>query len=61
MGSHGCALPTGEHWPCGLVRLGCGHAQPKKSAAPTFRRMLASHSGALDRARQIGEPDFRRS
>ncbi|MBA3741498.1 site-specific integrase [Sporichthya sp.] len=56
MGTHLCALPTGEHCPRGLVCLGCGHAQPKKSAAPTFRRMLASHSRALDRARTGGEP-----
>lgn len=56
MGTHLCALPTGEHCPRGLVCLGCGHAQPKKSAAPTFRRMLASHTRALDRARDAGEP-----
>jgi integrase len=56
MGTHICALPTGEHCPRGLVCLGCGHAQPKKSAAPTFRRMLASHTRALDKARQAGEP-----
>jgi len=34
---------------------GCGSAQPKKSAAPIFRRMLTSHQVALDRARG-GEP-----
>ena len=34
MGTHLCALPTGEHCPRGLVCLGCSHAQPKKSAAP---------------------------
>lgn len=56
MGTHVCALPTGEHCPRGLVCLGCSHAQPKKSAVPTFRRMLASHSRALDRAREFGEP-----
>jgi hypothetical protein len=56
MGTHLCALPTGEHCPKGLVCLGCNHAQPKKSAAPTFRRMLASHTGALTRAHEIGEP-----
>jgi hypothetical protein len=33
IGSHVCALPTGEHCPRGLVCLGCGHAQPKKSAS----------------------------
>lgn len=35
MGTHVCALPTGEHCPRGLVCLGCGHAQPKKSALPS--------------------------
>lgn len=43
MGTHLCALPTGEHCPKGLVCLGCVHAQPKKSAAPVFVRMLSSH------------------
>lgn len=56
MGTHVCALPTGEHCPRGLVCLGCGHAQPKKSALPVFRRMLTSHSRALDKAREVGEP-----
>ena len=56
MGTHLCALPTGEHCPKGLVCLGCNHAQPKKSAAPTFRRMLASHTRALSKAQDIGEP-----
>jgi len=56
MGTHLCALPTGEHCPKGLVCLGCNHAQPKKSAAPTFRRMLASHTRALTKAQSIGEP-----
>ena len=56
MGTHLCALPTGEHCPKGLVCLGCSHAQPKKSAAPTFRRMLASHRRALARAAELGEP-----
>ncbi len=55
MGTHLCALPAGEHCPRGLVCLGCGSAQPKKSAAPMFRRMLTSHQVALDRARG-GEP-----
>ncbi len=50
------ALPTGELCPTGLVCLGCNHAQPKNSAAPTFRRMLASHTRALTRAHEIGEP-----
>jgi hypothetical protein len=56
MGTHICALPTGEHCSRGLVCLGCHHAQPKKSAAPTFRRMIASHTRALTRAREAGEP-----
>ncbi|HZD24160.1 MAG TPA: hypothetical protein VE569_12285, partial [Acidimicrobiia bacterium] len=56
MGTHLCALPAGEHCPKGLVCLGCVHAQPKKSAAPVFRRMLASHRRALTRAQDIGEP-----
>jgi integrase len=56
MGTHLCALPTGEHCPRGLVCLGCQHAQPKKSAAPTFHRMLTSHTRALERARTAGEP-----
>jgi hypothetical protein len=56
MGTHVCALPTGEHCPRGLVCLGCGHAQPKKSALPVFRRMLSSHTRALDKAREHGEP-----
>ena len=56
MGTHVCALPTGEHCTRGLVCLGCHHAQPKKSAAPVFRRMIASHTRALTRAREAGEP-----
>lgn len=56
LGTHVCALPTGEHCSRGLVCLGCAHAQPKKSAAPTFRRMIASHTRALTRAREISEP-----
>jgi hypothetical protein len=56
MGTHLCALPTGEYCPKGLVCLGCTHAQPKQSAAPIFRRMLASHERALGTARQRGEP-----
>jgi len=34
MGTHLCALPTGDHCTRGLVCLGCSHAQPKCSAAP---------------------------
>lgn len=56
MGTHLCALPTGEHCPKGLVCLGCAHAQPKKSAAPVFRSMLASHRRALTKGRDIDEP-----
>jgi hypothetical protein len=56
MGTHLCALPTGEHCPKGLVCLGCTHAQPKRSAIPTFRAMLASHQRALTRARSDSEP-----
>jgi integrase len=56
MGTHLCALPAGEHCSRGLVCLGCGSAQPKKSAVPVFHRMLDSHETALDRARTGGEP-----
>ena len=56
MGTHLCAVPTGEHCPRGLVCPGCVHAQPKKSATPTFRRMLVSHERALARASVSGEP-----
>jgi Phage integrase family len=56
MGTHLCALPTGEHCARGLVCLGCAHAQSKKSAAPTFRRMLISHRRSLTAARDGGEP-----
>ena len=56
MGTHLCALPTGDHCSRGLVCLGCSHAQPKRSAAPIFRRMLTSHQRALERARSAGEP-----
>jgi integrase len=56
MGTHLCALPTGEHCPKGLICLGCAHAQPKKSAVPIFRRMLASHERSLGAARDHSEP-----
>jgi hypothetical protein len=56
MGSHLCALPIGEHCPKGLVCLGCSHAQPKKSALPVFRGMLASHLRVLNQGRERGEP-----
>ena len=56
MGTHLCALPTGEHCPKGLICLGCAHAQPKKSAVPIFRRMLVSHERSLVAARGHSEP-----
>jgi len=56
MGTHLCALPTGEHCSKGLVCLGCVHAQPKKSAVPIFRRMLSSHERELAAAKGRGEP-----
>ena len=56
MGTHVCALPTGEHCSRGLVCLGSHHAQPKKSAAPVFRRMITSHTRSLDKARKHWEP-----
>ncbi len=56
MGTHLCALPTGEYCPKGLVCLGCVHAQPKQSAIPVFRRMLISHERALGKARAHDEP-----
>jgi hypothetical protein len=52
----GVCVPTGEHCPRGLVCLGCAHAQPKKSAAPIFGRMRASHQRALAAAKLSGEP-----
>src|ERR1700722_10859148 len=39
-----------------LICLGCAHAQPKKSAVPIFRRMLASHERSLAAARGHSEP-----
>lgn len=56
MGTHMCALPTGEYCPKGLVCLGCVHAQPKKSAIPTFVQMLSSHERALEKAKRQCEP-----
>lgn len=56
MGTHMCALPTGEYCPKGLVCLGCSHAQPKKSAAPVFAKMLSSHERELEAAGKRGEP-----
>jgi hypothetical protein len=56
MGTHLCALPTGEHCPKGLVCLGCANVQPKKSAVPIFRRMLASPERSLEAAPGHNEP-----
>jgi hypothetical protein len=56
MGTHLCALPTGDHCPRGLVCLGCVHAQPKKSAVPIFQGMLTSHERELAAARERREP-----
>jgi integrase len=56
MGTHLCALPTGDHCSRGLVCLGCSHAQPKRSAAPVFARMATSHRRGLAKARERGEP-----
>ncbi len=56
MGTHLCALPAGDHCARGLVCLGCSHAQPKRSAAPVFRRMLTSHRRSLEQAQEAGEP-----
>jgi hypothetical protein len=39
------------------VILTLPHAQPKKSAVPIFRRMLASHERSLVAARGHSEPD----
>jgi hypothetical protein len=55
MGTHLCALPTGAHCARCVVCLGCGHAQPKKSAAPVFRGMLASHRRVLSSGHDVGE------
>jgi hypothetical protein len=56
MGTHLCALPTGEYCSKGLVCLGCVHAQPKKSALPTFTQMHANHQRELAKAQARGEP-----
>src|SRR5438309_11608650 len=56
MGTHLCALPTGEHCPKGLICLGCRHAQSKKSGVSIFGRMLASHERSLVAARGHSEP-----
>ena len=56
MGTHLGALPVGQHCPKGLVCLGCGHAQPKRSAGPVFVKMISSHERALEHGRSHGEP-----
>ncbi len=56
MGTHVCALPTGDHCERGLVCLGCNHAQPKRSAEPVFARMLTSHRRELAKAEDRNEP-----
>lgn len=50
------SAPAGEHCIRGLVCPGCHHAQPKNSAAPVFRRMIGSHTRALTKAKEYGEP-----
>lgn len=40
----------------GMICLGCAHAQPKKRAAPIFRRMLSSYERSLPAARGHSEP-----
>jgi integrase len=56
MGTHICALPTGEHCANGLVCLGCPQVQPKKTAVPLLHRMLTSHQRSLSAARGHHEP-----
>src|SRR5207237_340541 len=41
MGTHLCALPTGEHCPKGLICLGCAHAQAEEKC----RADLSTHAG----------------
>ena len=48
--------PQASIAPGGLIRLGCTHAQPKKSAVPIFTRMLASHQRSLIAAHEHNEP-----
>jgi hypothetical protein len=52
----GCYASTQAGPAKGLICLGCAHAQPKKSAVPIFRRMLASHERSLLAARGHSEP-----
>ena len=53
----GCYASTQAGPAKGLICLGCAHAQPKKSAVPIFRRMLASPEFSLVAARDHSEPD----
>ena len=39
-----------------MVCRGCHHAQPTRSAAPTFRRLITSHQQSLAKAHDSGEP-----
>src|ERR1700722_6714347 len=48
--AHWRTLSEGTDLPC------CAYAQPKKSAVPIFRRMLASHERSLVAARGHSEP-----
>jgi integrase len=56
MGTHLALCPQASIAPEALICLGCTHAQPKKSAVPIFRRMLASHQPSLNAAREHNEP-----
>jgi len=56
MGTHICALPTGEYCANGLICLGCPQVQPKKTAVPLLQRMLASHQRSLSAAQDHHEP-----
>jgi hypothetical protein len=66
MGTHLCALPTGEHCPKGLICLGCTHAQPKKTAAPIVRSYAGQPRAQPDccprslRRHKLCTPDSRR-
>jgi hypothetical protein len=46
MGTHLCALPTGEHCPKGLICLGCAHAQRKKCACRSLGACWPATSAA---------------
>lgn len=47
-------VSAGDLHPTQLPRM--HHAQPKKSAVPIFRRMLASHQRSLNAAHEHDEP-----